>query len=541
MIFAFGAVASAGTTPRPFFPNTLNLVTAMPERDQQTAAPQLRHEGGLRYVVESLLSLAIAVLLVRSFAVEGYIISTGSMAPYLLGYHKQVVCPDCRYSFAAGVPVDESYETRGPVPCPNCGQTQIDLEHVPRNEGDQLLVQKLAYQFRRPKRWEVVVFQNPSRPIQAYVKRVVGLPGEAIQVIAGDVFINGELVRKDLSEQLSTRIAICSQQHRPAGLDDLRWQADEPWQMQANGFELQNPKHERVRSQRDPQRSAQSESFEIVRASAVQEQNDDAATEPRFVWVNYRGDAPQRDGTKSPKASGPKWPADDYAYNGLSERSSRYWSRDLMTSMQLELHSGRGEFILVMHDGWQAYELRLSADARELSLNVVGDEEPLHATKLESQLWRRPMLLEMSLFDRQILVALDGKTIFSQKLPLRTNEGLAVGGSEAGPVPVRFGANDLHVSVRDLVLYRDVYYTRGDAKHGVKEPHQLGDDEYFFLGDNSPVSLDSRSWSDAVVQDHMLLGKPFMVHLPSRPGRIKLGSAEWHIRVPDWGRIRYIR
>jgi len=160
---------------------------------------------------------------------------------------------------------------------------------------------------------------------------------------------------------------------------------------------------------------------------------------------------------------------------------------------------------------------------------------------LESQLWRRPMLLEMSLFDRQTLVALEGKTIFSQKLPLRTNEGLAVGGSEAGPVPVRFGANDLHVSVRDLVLYRDVYYTRGDAKHGVKEPHQLGDDEYFFLGDNSPVSLDSRSWSDAVVQDHMLLGKPFMVHLPSRPGRVKLGSAEWHIRVPDWGRIRYIR
>lgn len=212
-----------------------------------------------------------------------------------------------------------------------------------------------------------------------------------------------------------------------------------------------------------------------------------------------------------------------------------------MTSMQLELHSGRGEFILVMHDGWQAFELRLNADARELSLNVAGDEEPLHVTKLESQLWRRPMLLEMSLFDRQILVALEGKTIFSQKLPLRTNEGLAIGGSEAGPVPVRFGANDLHVSVRDLVLYRDVYYTRGDAKHGVKEPHQLGDDEYFFLGDNSPVSLDSRSWSDAVVQDHMLLGKPFMVHLPSRPGRIKLGSAEWHIRVPDWGRIRYIR
>ena len=512
----------------------------MSEPDQQTVAPQPRHEGGLRYVVESLISLAIAVLLVRSFAVEGYIISTGSMAPYLLGYHKQVVCPDCRFPFAVGVPVDETYETNGPVSCPNCGQTQIDLEHVPRNEGDQLLVQKLAYLFRQPNRWEVVVFQNPSRPVQAYVKRVIGLPGEAIQVNAGDVFINGDLIRKNLAEQRSTRIPICSQQHHPDGWDDLRWQADEPWQTLSNGFDLRNPKRERGGTVQDsPKRGSSEES--ALTDTANHFESKTSATQPTFDWVNYRGDAPQRDGTKLPKARGPQWPADDYAYNGLSERSSRFWSRDLMSSMQLELHSGRGEFILVMHDGWEAFELRLNADTRELSLYAANNDKPLHVTKLANQLWRRQMLLEMSLFDRQILVAIDGDTIFSQKLPLRTNEGLTVGNAESGPVAVRFGASDLQVSVRDLVLYRDVYYTRGDAKHGVKEPHQLGDNEYFFLGDNSPVSLDSRSWPDAVVQDHMLLGKPFMVHLPSRPGRIKLGSSEWHIRVPDWGRIRYIR
>ena len=515
----------------------------MSEPERQTAAPQPRHEGGLRYVVESLISLAIAVLLVRSFAVEGYIISTGSMAPYLLGYHKQVVCPDCRFPFAVGVPVDESYETNGPVSCPNCGQTKIDLEHVPRNEGDQLLVQKLAYLFRQPNRWEVVVFQNPSRPVQAYVKRVIGLPSEAIQVIAGDVFINGELVRKNLAEQRSTRIPICSQQHRPDGWDDLRWLADEPWQTLSNGFDLRNPQREQGRALQNVSKTKAEprEESALADAASVKDNVEQTATQSAFAWVTYRGDAPQRDGTKTPTTRGPQWPADDYAYNGLSERSARYWSRDLMTAMQLELHSGRGEFILVMHDGCEAFELRLNADARELSMHAANNDEPLHVTKLANQLWRRRMLLEMSLFDRQILVAVDGKTIFSQKLPLRTNEGLAVGNAESGPVAVRFGASDLQVSVRDLMLYRDVYYTRGDATHGVKEPHQLGDAEYFFLGDNSPVSLDSRSWPDPVVQDHMLLGKPFMVHLPSRPGRIKLGSAEWHIRVPDWSHIRYIR
>ncbi|MBC7819275.1 MAG: signal peptidase I, partial [Planctomycetaceae bacterium] len=157
--------------------------------ESQPVTPTPHRESGLRYVVESLVSLALAVVLVRSFVVEGYIISTGSMAPYLLGFHKQVVCPDCRMPFAVGVPVDSETETNGPVACPNCGQAHIDLSFVPRNEGDQLLVQKFAYLFRRPKRWEVVVFQNPNQPTKAYVKRVIGLPDEEVQVRAGDVWV----------------------------------------------------------------------------------------------------------------------------------------------------------------------------------------------------------------------------------------------------------------------------------------------------------------------------------------------------------------
>ena len=466
----------------------------------QAVAPRPHPDNGLRYVVESLASLALAVLLVRSFAVEGYIISTGSMAPYLLGYHKQVVCPDCRFPFAVGMPVDEGHATSGPVACPNCGQTQIHLEQVPRNEGDQLLVQKLAYLFRPPKRWEVVVFQNPNRPTQAYVKRVIGLPGEEIQVVAGDIWVNGKLVRKSLAEQRSTRIPICSQQHRSEGGDDRRWEADNGWQTLANGFEWESQT-----------------ASEQMKPSSRQ-----------VAWVTYRGFSRA-------------WPADDYAYNGLAERSARYLVRDVMAAMQIELHRGRGDFVLAMNDGWQTFEVRLASGQRELRLFVDGRDEPAQTAKLSGQLWRNPLLLEMSLFDRQLLVALGGETVFAQKLAVRTTDDGVDRQTANGTSPVRFGASDLHVSVRDLMLYRDVYYTRGDGRHGIEEPYSLGADEYFFLGDNSPVSLDSRSWTDAVVRDHMLLGKPFLVHLPSRPGRIKLGSAEWHIRVPDWGRIRYIR
>ena len=488
----------------------------MSASESQRVFPTPHRESGLRYVIESLVSLALAVCLVRSFVVEGYIISTGSMAPYLLGFHKQVVCPDCRLPFAVGVPVDSEAETNGPVACPNCGQAYIDLSLVPRNEGDQLLVQKFAYLFHRPKRWEVVVFQNPNQPTQAYVKRVIGLPDEEIQVRAGDLWVNGELARKNLAEQRSTRMVVSSLKYRPRNGDELRWQLESGWKTTHDGIEF------------DPESAAPV---------------DDATS---LMSVIYRGATPQHSGATSKTEAAQLWPTDEYAYNGLNEVTQRYRVRDLMLAMQIELHSGRGSLTWALSDGAQTFAVSLAAGERELRLFIDGVEEPEQRVQLSGSMWQRKRLVEMSLFDRQLLFALDGEVIFQR--PLEPLVLPAKNGGDAAKtlvledaLPVQFGARNLHVSVSDLTLYRDVYYTRGDGRHGVNEPYRLSSDEYFFLGDNSPVSLDSRSWTNAVVRDHMLIGKPFLVHLPSRPGRVKLGSAEWHIRVPDWGRIRYIR
>ena len=59
--------------------------------------------GTMRSLSESFISLFIAVLLFRTFAAEGYMISTGSMAPFLLGFHKRVECPRCGCLFSFGV------------------------------------------------------------------------------------------------------------------------------------------------------------------------------------------------------------------------------------------------------------------------------------------------------------------------------------------------------------------------------------------------------------------------------------------------------
>jgi signal peptidase I len=58
--------------------------------------------------------------------------------------------------------------------------------------GDRILANKLEYQLRDPQRFDVVIFRVPDNPQQRYVKRLVGLPGETVEVKDGRVRINGE-------------------------------------------------------------------------------------------------------------------------------------------------------------------------------------------------------------------------------------------------------------------------------------------------------------------------------------------------------------
>jgi signal peptidase I len=62
-------------------------------------------------------------------------------------------------------------------------------------EGDLVLVNRLVYKFFRPERGEVIVFQNPLNPDDVpYIKRIIGLPGDAVRIEGGTVYINGQLL-----------------------------------------------------------------------------------------------------------------------------------------------------------------------------------------------------------------------------------------------------------------------------------------------------------------------------------------------------------
>lgn len=60
------------------------------------------------------------------------------------------------------------------------------------HDGDNLIVDKISYRFRDPKRYEIIVFPYKYEEKTYYIKRIIGLPGERVQVIDGYVYINGE-------------------------------------------------------------------------------------------------------------------------------------------------------------------------------------------------------------------------------------------------------------------------------------------------------------------------------------------------------------
>lgn len=146
---------------------------------------------------ESIIFALLMVFLIRTFIVEPFKIPTGSMTPTLLGVKK--VCPTCGS--------EGRYNQKT---CPYDG-TRLKLEHI----GDKILVNKFIYgaktpdrvpftsillpylqlpALREPRRGDIVVFHYPEDVAIDYVKRLVGLPGETIEIREEKIWADGREV-----------------------------------------------------------------------------------------------------------------------------------------------------------------------------------------------------------------------------------------------------------------------------------------------------------------------------------------------------------
>lgn len=62
--------------------------------------------------------------------------------------------------------------------------------------GEYILTSKVSYRFRKPHRGDVIVFKSPKNPDIDYIKRIIGLPGDIIEIRNSEIFVNENLVEE---------------------------------------------------------------------------------------------------------------------------------------------------------------------------------------------------------------------------------------------------------------------------------------------------------------------------------------------------------
>jgi len=77
-------------------------------------------------------------------------------------------------------------------------------------DGEYLVVDELSYRLREPRRGEVIVFQFPNNPSQFFIKRIVGLPGERVEIEGGRVVI--------VNDRYPTGVVLDEAQYLPTGV-----------------------------------------------------------------------------------------------------------------------------------------------------------------------------------------------------------------------------------------------------------------------------------------------------------------------------------
>lgn len=464
----------------------------------------------IRQTAEFLVILILCIMIFRTFAAEAYVVPTGSMAPTLVGQHKEVACPNCRFRYVLGM--DEQGRTGRPV-CPNCGQYGGEVTDAEGTGGDRLLVQKFFFDVRAPRRWEVAVFQSLMEPSQAYVKRIVGLPGEAVQIRDGDVFIDGRVAHKDLAEARAARQLVFDNNYVPG--DAGRYPRFVFRRGRSRGGAPTGWKADGTRFVHQPSR----------------------ADGPTVDWIDYRHWDPD---------TGRYGPIRDYVpYNGGDIRGENL-VRDLMLELNVSARPDARSLVVRINPGAEVILLVLPVDGTSAP-EARRDGQLLDLTNARGSIASSPagaprsQRVEVAVVDRRLMVAVDGVAAFD---PIEL--GPPKGGPGPFATPISLGVPGGGVALADLKIYRDVYYTSALAgtprrPFGVDTPYFLKEGEYFVLGDNSPVSNDSRFWpTGPVVRRRDFLGKPFLVHLPGQLAAVR-AFGRTICRIPDPREIRYIR
>jgi signal peptidase I len=503
--------------------------------------------------VEWLITAFAGTLIFIIFVMQVYRIPTGSMAETLRGAHFRVRCGQCGYrydhDFVAGnygvvntANPSQKLPIMHPNPaqpgsfsssrCPSCGHFEpplfLDgakrLYTVQNNrvrqpvlhtvfKGDQIFVLKSVYQFFQPKRWDVMVFKNPTEPNINYIKRCVGLPGEELVIMDGDIFINGQIQRKPAKVQEELWMIIYNNDYQPA----------QPNERTFNGH-----------SWKQPFENIESSKWNLSEEPTAFSLN---APDGRLHRIQYNDD------------QGNDFRA-TYGYDNPVTYSQMPICSDLMVqySMAMEDQSTAGARI---RKYGTTYQGQVSSDGTMELSRLASNGQPISLLqqKCDPKDLNRISRFRFATLDRQLVLEYGAtKLVYDLAGEIDASDV----NRQIAPQVQILGTGQLQLD--HIALYRDIHYLSSDDAPQVLRgsqdtPMHLGDDEFFACGDNSPYSADSRMWNKdglanngksypaGVVPKDYLVGKAFVVHWPGGY-RLKQEPIRW-IPFPDGMKIIY--
>jgi len=557
-----------------------------------------------RESVESFVLVFLAFL-VLGVEAEGFVIPTGSMAPTLLGRHKDVTCPQCGLVYE--VDGNREAEPRGGVVarveggvCVNC-RFPAPIGDEPNFQGDRVYVMKTpisipflpAFGVAALGRWDVAVFKLPEEPEVRYIKRLIGMPDEFVRIHRGDIWVRPRRpdapFRRALRpsrHQEAMQVLVHDDAHRPAALAGdprwTRWASRTPggWVDSAATPGLYRP---------SPGTAGWSE------------------LRYRHVVPDPAQWAAVAQGLPLPHAPRATLVTDFYSYNtDLTAESGRrpwdsakawrqpHWVGDLDVELQLDVErpGGAVRVELVKAGLPGRCEFDLGTGLVRLWLGDIPVGQPV-ASGVHAP---GRYLVRFANVDDRLTVSVDGRRPFGDGISY--DRGGAVAPTAADLEPVGLAARGAAVRVGGLVVRRDIYYTlkpartdydgldladlfpsddpvamfdwladpRRFAAAGDVPPwdYPIAPGRYMMLGDNSPWSSDGRAWKRAdqtdpdrpdrgwdssgreswEVPESMLIGKAFCVywpHLKPFGPAFRLGNDMRLPARPGFENIRWVR
>lgn len=91
--------------------------------------------------------------------------------------------------------------------------------------GDRIIASRINYYVRTPERYEIAVFKYPDNPSTLYIKRTIGLPGETVNILNNDIYINDStepLIDSFVNGDMVTRNAVYKVPKKGDSLEDYK-------------------------------------------------------------------------------------------------------------------------------------------------------------------------------------------------------------------------------------------------------------------------------------------------------------------------------